>query len=304
VRALSVPVLLAVAIAVSSCSVGPDYRTPVLHLPSGFLALAPSGEKSGGPEPASAADLTQWWRSLHDAKLNSLEDRALRANLDLEIALNRIQEARAALVVIANEALPVGGATGGGGVGTGADETRNRVAPSFRSAVNGAGFSSIQDAGGFEANWDLDLFGKVRRAVEAQTYDIEALKAAWDWLMVVVTADVARDYLDMRAEEARLAVLKKNIVVAQSSQGLAQTLFDRGLTNELDVALARRQLATFQAQVAPLEAQIDASRHAIAVLLGQYPEDLAKELAKPGPIPTLPRRIPIGGPGGFAAATS
>ena len=114
--------------------------------------------------------------------------------------------------------------------------------------------------------------------------------------MVMVTADVARHYLDMRVEQARLAVLKKNIVVAQSSQELAQTLFDRGLTNELDVALARRQLATFQDQVAPLEAQIDASRHAIAVLLGQYPEDLAKELAKPGPIPTLPRRIPTGGP--------
>ena len=294
-RGLSVPVLLAVATAVASCSVGPDYRTPVLRLPSGFLALAPSAEKSKGPEPASA-DLTQWWRSLHAPELNSLEDRALRANLDLEIALNRIQEARAALVVIADQALPVGGATGGGGVGTGADETRNRVAPSFRSAINGTSFSSVQEAGGFEANWDLDLFGRVRRAVEAQTYDAEALKAAWDWVMVVVTADVARDYLDMCAEQARLAVLKKNIVVAQSGQELAQTLFDRGLTNELDVALARRQLATFQAQVAPLEAQIDASRHAIAVLLGQYPEDLAKELAKPGPIPTLPRLIPTGAP--------
>jgi outer membrane protein TolC len=120
-------------------------------MPAGFLALAPSGEKSQGPETASA-DLTQWWRSLHDPELNSLEDRALRANLDLEIALNRIQEARAALVAIASQALPVGGATGGGGVGTGADETRNRVAPSFRSAVNGAGFSSVQEAGGFVAN--------------------------------------------------------------------------------------------------------------------------------------------------------
>src|SRR6202034_617841 len=110
------------------CSVGPDYRTPVLRLPSGFLALAPSAEKSKGPEPASA-DLTQWWRSLHAPELNSLEDRALRANLDLEIALNRIQEARAALGVIANQALPVGGATGGGGIGTGGDETRNARAP-------------------------------------------------------------------------------------------------------------------------------------------------------------------------------
>ena len=295
VRGLSVPVLLAVASAVASCSVGPDYRTPVLRLPSGFVALASSGEKSKGLESASS-DLTQWWRSLHDPKLNSLEDRALEANLDLEIALNRIQEARAALVVIANQALPVGGVTGGAGVGTGADETRNRAAPSFRSAVNSAGFSSVQEAGGFEANWDLDLFGRIRRAYEAQTYDLEALKAAWDWVMVVVTADVARYYLDMRAEQARLDVLKRTIAAAQNGRDLAQTLFDRGVTNELDVALARRQVATFQAQVAPLEAQIDASRNAIAVLLGQYPEDLAKELAKPGPIPTLPQRIPTGGP--------
>jgi NodT family efflux transporter outer membrane factor (OMF) lipoprotein len=295
VRGASVSVLLAVATAVAGCSVGPDYHTPAVHLPSAFLALAPSGEKSKGPEPAPA-DLTQWWRSLNDPELNSLENRALQANLDLEIALNRIQEARATLVVIANQALPVGGATGGGGVGTGADETRNRVAPSFRSAVNSAEFSSIQETGGFVANWDLDLFGRVRREVEAQTYDAEALKAAWDWVMVVVTADVARDYLDMRAQQARLDVLRKNIVAAQSGQQLAQTLFDRGLTDELDVALARRQLATFQAQVAPLEAQAEVSRNAIAVLLGQYPEDLAKELAKPGPIPALPRRIPIGGP--------
>ena len=148
VRGLSVPVLLAVATAVASCSVGPDYRTPAVHLPSGFLALAPSGEKSKGRGPASA-DLTQWWRSLDDPKLNSLEDRALQANLDLEITLNRIQEARAELVVIANQGLPQGGATAGGGVGTGTDETRNRAAPSFRSAVNSTGFSSVQEAGGF-----------------------------------------------------------------------------------------------------------------------------------------------------------
>jgi NodT family efflux transporter outer membrane factor (OMF) lipoprotein len=295
VKVLPVPALLAVATAAASCSVGPDYRTPVLRLPAGFLALAPSGEKSQGPGPAGG-DLTQWWRSLHDQELNALEDRALRANLDLEVALDRVQEARAALVVIANQALPVGGATGGGGVGTGSDETRNRAAPSFRSAVNGAGLSSVQVAGGFEANWDLDLFGKVRRALEGQTYDVEALKAAWDWVMVTVTADVARDYLDMRAEQARLAVLKQDIAVAKTGQDLAQTRFDRGLTNELDVALARRELATLQAEVAPLKAQIEVSRNAIAVLLGTYPEDLAKELAKPGPIPTMPRRIPTGAP--------
>jgi NodT family efflux transporter outer membrane factor (OMF) lipoprotein len=264
-------------------------------LPSSFLALAPSGQKSQSPERASD-DLTQWWRSLRDPELNSLQDRALEANLDIEVALDRIQEARAALAVIANQALPVGGATGGGGIGTGTDETRNRAAPSFRSAESSTNMKSIEIAGGFAANWDLDLFGKVRRALEAQTYDVEALRAAWDWVMVVVTADVARDYLDMRAEQARLAVLKEDIAVAKNGRDLAQTRFDRGLTNELDVALARRELATLQAAVAPLEAQIDASRNAIAVLLGTYPEDLVKDLAKPGPIPNLPMRIPTGAP--------
>jgi len=295
VKGLSVPALLAVASAAASCSVGPNYQTPSLELPVSFLALAPSGEKSQRPGPASG-DLTQWWRSLNDPELNSLEDRALSANLDIEVALDRIQEARALLAVTANEALPTGGATVGGGVGTGSDETRDRAAPTFRSAESTTSLKSIQIAGGFAGNWDLDLFGKVRRAVEAQTYDVEALKAAWDWVMVVVSADVARNYLDMRAQQARLAVLEQDIAVARSGQDLEQSRFDHGLTNELDVALARRELATLQAEVAPLEAQIDASRHAIAVLLGVYPEDIAKELARPGPIPTLPRRIPTGAP--------
>jgi NodT family efflux transporter outer membrane factor (OMF) lipoprotein len=294
VKAPSLLGQLLIAVTVAGCSVGPNYQTPFLRLPAGFLALAPSGEKSQ-PGPASG-DLTQWWRSLHDQELNSLEDRALQANLELEVALDRIQEARALLVVIANQALPVGGATGGGGVGTGSDETRTRAAPLFRSAENNTSLRSLQVAGGFGANWDLDLFGKVRRALEAQTYDVEALKAAWDWVMATVTADVARAYLDMRAEQARLAVLEEDIAVAKSGQDLQQTRFDRGLTNELDVALARRELATLQAQAAPLEARIDASRNAIAILLGTYPENLARELAKPGPIPTLPRRIPTGAP--------
>ena len=99
--------------------------------------------------------------------------------------------------------------------------------------------------------------------------------------MVVVTADVARYYLDMRAEQARLDVLKKNIVVAQSGQELAQTLFDRGLTNELDVALARRQVATFQAQVARAEAQIDASGNASRFCWGNTLRTSPRNLRSP-----------------------
>jgi len=281
-------VLCAVAaLALSACTVGPDFVPPPVVAPDSF-----------GPEPRNVRSRTtdaepdpQWWRCFRDPELASLAERLAAQNLDLKTAAERVAQAGAERAIVASQDLPH--------VETQSKDYSERISkygtaslavPSGEPLI----FSFLQQ--GLNASWELDLFGKVRRAYEAQTYDIEALKAAWDWVMVVVTADVARTYLDMRAEQARLAVLKKNIVVAQSGQELAQTLFDRGLTNELDVALARRQLATFQAQVAPLEAQIDASRHAIAVLLGQYPEDLAKELAKPGPIPTLPRRIPTGGP--------
>jgi len=284
---------LALTAAVTGCSVGPDYHPPFLSMPAGFLG--PSDQKTERSATAPA-DLTQWWRSLHDTELNGLEDRALQANFDLEVALDRIQQARAAIVVIANAALPVGGVTAGASYGTGSNETTSNVAPPLRGAEDRPGFKSLQDAAGFEANWDLDLFGRVRREVEAQIYDVEALKAARDWVAVVVTSDVARDYLDMRGLQAQLAVLEKNIEVAKSGETLQQTRFDRGLTNELDVALAKRELATLQAQTSPFVAQIDARRHAIAVLLGQYPEDLVKELARPGPFPALPRRVPTGAP--------
>jgi NodT family efflux transporter outer membrane factor (OMF) lipoprotein len=283
----------AVTAGLAGCSVGPDYHAPFLYMPTAFLG--PSDKNSERPGPAPA-DLPQWWRTLRSEQLNSLEDRALQANLDLEVALDRIQEARAALAVIANEALPVAGATAGAGYGTGTNQTNSVVTPPLRTAENRPGFRSLQDAGGFDADWDLDLFGMVRRELEAQVYDVEALKAARDWVAVTVTADVARDYLDMRALQAQLAVLEKNIEVAKAGASLEQTRFDRGLTNELDVALARRELATLQAQTPPFLAQIDARRHAIAVLLGQYPEDLAKELARPGSFPSLPRTVPIGAP--------
>ena len=113
---------------------------------------------------------------------------------------------------------------------------------------------------------------------------------------MTVAADVARAYLDMRAQQRRLAVLNENIAASRSSLDLAQTRFARGLTNEMDVSLAQRQVATLEADVAPLNARMETSRDAIAVLLGEYPEDLADELKKPAALPAFPARIPVGTP--------
>ena len=174
--------------------------------------------------------------------------------------------------------------------------TLSRASSVLRSAESARNLSQRAVVGGFDAAWELDIFGKFQRELEAATYDAEALADARDWVLVTVAADVARAYLDMRALQRELAVLRENIGVAKSSLDFEKARFQRGITNELDVALAERHLATLQAGVAPFEAQVAASQHVIAVLLGQFPEDLAKELASPGKLPALPAQIPPGLP--------
>jgi NodT family efflux transporter outer membrane factor (OMF) lipoprotein len=285
---------LGLAAGLAGCTVGPDYHMPDLALPDSFLPPIVQIAQKTTRKPST--NLIDWWRSLHDPELDSLVSRAIESNLDLEIALARLQAARTQELVVIGESLPAGEATGGGGAGTGTDLTRGRATPLFRSAVNTTSLSKVQEAGGFEAVWELDVFGKFRRELEAATYSAEALADARDWVLVTVAADVSRAYLDTRAFQKELAVLRKNIEVAKGRFDYAKTRFKQGITNELDVALAERYLATLQAGVAPLEAQIAASQHVIAVLIGQFPEDLAKELARPGKLPGLPAQLPPGLP--------
>jgi NodT family efflux transporter outer membrane factor (OMF) lipoprotein len=277
----------------AGCAVGPDYQTPDVAIPAGFVAQPAVKEPGlGGASP----DLWQWWRTLHDPQLNDLIERALQNNLDLKIALDRLQQARLQLVVIGSQALPEVNGSAGGGVGTGTDETKGRVPQARTSADNGTGLKSINGAGGLDAEWEIDIFGKIARRVEAQIYTAEALKEARDWVYVIVAADVARLYFDLRARQDRLQILELDIEAARKVLNLAQTRLDRGLTNELDVTLAKRQVATLEADVAPLKAQIVSSGYAIAVLVGEYPEALARELRRPGAVPRLPARAPVGLP--------
>jgi len=282
---------VAIVVTLTGCAVGPDYHTPKMKIPDGFAAAssAPASAKTG-------VDLAQWWHALNDPELDSLIDRAIRTNTSLEIALTRLQEAKTFETVVAGHALPDLEASAGAGRGTGSDLTRGRVGSPLTSASNTAGLQHITSVSGFDAAWEIDLFGKYRRETEAARYDTQAFAAARSAVLVTVVADVVRAYLDMRGLQTQLAVLRQNMRSAQKSLELVQARFDRGITNELDVILARRQLAILQAQVAPLGAQISAAQYAIAVLLGQFPEDMAKELAKPELIPQVPGQIDAGLP--------
>src|ERR1700693_5117639 len=284
---------LAVTVALSGCTLGPEYFTPDAVLPATFLAQPASKEPgSGGASP----DLWQWWRTLRDPQLNDLIERGLQNNLDLKIALDRLQQARLQLVVIGSAALPELNGSAGGGVGTGTDESRGRVAQPLRDGENAQGLTKISEAAGLDAEWEIDIFGKIARRLEAQVYTAEALKEARDWVYVVIAADVARLYFDLRARQDRLQILSRDIDAARKVLDLAQTRVDRGLTNELDVLLAKRQVETLQAEVEPLKALIAANGYAIAVLVGESPEAMARDQRRPGAIPQLPARAPAGLP--------
>jgi NodT family efflux transporter outer membrane factor (OMF) lipoprotein len=255
-----------------------------------------TGKTVPASELAASVNLTQWWRSFRDPQLVSLVERAIAANPDIAIALARLQQARAQQSVAIGAALPNGELSAGAAYGSGADNTRARVTDALHSAANTTGYNHIDEAGGFDAAWELDIFGRLRRQIEASQLDALAAAKARDAVLVSVIADVARAYIDLRGLQAEIAVTRSNIESARRRLQFVQDRFNQGLTNELDVSLAQRQLAVFEAGLGPLTGQLQSSQYVIAVLLGQYPETLVKELRTGGPAPRFPAKVPTGLP--------
>jgi NodT family efflux transporter outer membrane factor (OMF) lipoprotein len=233
---------------------------------------------------------------LNDEELDSLVDRAVKSNLDLEIALDRLQQARTYEAVVIGFALPEVDASAAAGRGTGSDLTKGRADQALRSADNGTGLQHINTIAGFDAVWELDLFGKFRREFEAARAETEAVRAARYDVLTSVVADVVRAYVDLRGFQVRAGILHKASDVLQESLRIINIRYQRGITNELDVALATRELATLEAQIAPVEAEVNAAQYTLAVLVGEYPENMRNELSKPDLIPTMPAPAPPGVP--------
>ncbi len=276
-------------LALSSCKVGPNYHTPETKLPDNFIAV--SGDKT-----TPVVDAAQWWKAFGDDTLSGLVDHAIKANPDLDIALTRLQQAREQEAVVLGEQLPEVEASGGGANGTGSDLARGRAAQTLVSGENTQKLTHVNQIYGFDAGWELDLFGKYRREAEAAHYDTEAKTAARNNVLIIIIADVVRAYTDMRSLQMQQNVLSQNIETAKQYADVVQQRYDRGITNGLDLTLAQRQLATLKAQSAPLGAQINASQYTIAVLCGEFPENMVKELTKPGPVPHVPEKLQTGVP--------
>jgi NodT family efflux transporter outer membrane factor (OMF) lipoprotein len=278
----------------SACAAGPNYHTPKSDEPEQFAAtLKPAAAASNSQ---AGVDLALWWRALHDQELNSLVDRAVKSNLDLAMALDRLQQARTYEAVVVGNALPVIDASAAAGRGTGSDLSKGRADQILRSADNGAGLQHINTLAGFSAIWELDIFGKFRRQMEAARDDTQAARAMRADVLTAVIADVVRAYIDLRGFQVRAGVLHKASEVLRESLRIVNIRYERGITNELDVALATRELASLEAQIAPMDAQVNAAQYTLAVLVGEYPEAMTQELAIPDLIPTMPAATAPGVP--------
>src|SRR6202035_5610242 len=199
------------AAGLSACSVGPDFKLPQTGLPGSYIASMNASTTAPASELVERVNLTQWWRSFRDPQLVSLVERAIAANPDIAIALARLQQARAQQFVAIGAALPKGELSAGAAFGTGTDNTRARVTDTLHSAANTNGYNHIDEAGGFDTAWELDIFGKLRREIEGSHLDALAAAKVRDAVLVSVIADVARAYIELRGFQAQTAVTRSNI---------------------------------------------------------------------------------------------
>jgi NodT family efflux transporter outer membrane factor (OMF) lipoprotein len=241
-------------------------------------------------------DLAHWWRSLNDTELDSLIDRSIQSNLDLQIALTRLQESRATEFVVSGGTLPYLEGSGAAARGSGNNSVKGRIAPQLNAASSTAGLKEITEVIGFDSGWEIDLFGRFRRQLEAVAADTQAAAENRNALLITIVSEVARDYFEMRAAQMRLDIARQNIAVAQQTLNVVQQRFDRGLTNELDVALAQRQTASEQADIAPLEEEVTQAQRRLAVLLDLSPDTLRSELSTTVALPDLPAQVAAGLP--------
>jgi len=290
----------AIAFCAVGCAVGPNYQTPKPSMPAAFDAgpASPPASQPSATQPSTeqAVDLTHWWIALDDPELNSLVERAVQSNLDLKIALTRLQEARTNEYVVNGGTLPTLEFTAAAARGSGSDSTRGRISAPLHSGANTTGLKEITHVAGIDSTWEIDLFGRFQREMEAAKADTQAAAEARNAVLISLVAEVARTYTQERALSQRLQVAIQNLNIQQQTVDVVTKRYKQGITNELDVSLARRQLATVQSTIAPLKAAVAQSQRRLAVLLGLQPQELYAELNKTGNIPNPPERIEAGIP--------
>ena len=272
---------LASALWLAGCAaVGPNYSAPETATPATWQG-APAARVA--LSPAAPEELARWWRQLGDPLLSQLVGQTMQNSLDLRAAQAKLREARARRALAGANRFPTVTASGAASVSKGSAET-------------GGGDVREMYSAGFDASWEPDVFGGLRRGEEAAQADLDATAENLHTVQVSLAAEVALNYVELRAFQERLAIAKANVASQSETLQLARWRAQAGLTSELDVEQARSNLAQTRAQIPTLETGFTEARHRLEILLGQTPGALAGRLSDAAGIPRAPTRVMVGIP--------
>lgn len=270
------PSLLALALA--ACAVGPDYKTP---------DTAPA--KLDSCLEAKAFDRSRfesvWWKQFDDPVLNQLVQASLDGNRDLRVAFARLKAARSIREDVSNDQIPVVTSRASSDLGKG------QVPGQTERRVNSERYDL-----GLDMAWELDLFGRIQRQIEASEAQEAAAEADLQQLQVSLIAELVDAYGQLRGAQLREQIAVANLKTQQQSRDITVTLRDTGVGNELDVVRADARLAGVEATVPQLQAAQVRAKNRIATLLGQRPDALSVDLA-PKSLPAIAKALPVGDPG-------
>ncbi len=274
--------LIVVVFACGCTKLGPNYVRPSAPLMHNWAEAGDERVTNGQP------DYRAWWRVFSDPVLDRLVETAYHQNLTLMVAGVRVLEARAQLALAKGQLYPQTQQAIG-------SYQYNRVSQYSPLAFPGL-LTYTQDQAGLTATWEIDFWGKFRRAIESADASLKATIADYDNALVSLSADVAIDYVQIRTLDKRIEIARENVQTQQENLAIAQARFEFGSATERDVEQARTILENTKASVPALQTQAEQTRHALAILLGLPPGDLTDMLAGSPAIPAPPPQIAIGIP--------
>jgi outer membrane protein, multidrug efflux system len=280
-RIRTVALLLSAGVLLAGCAVGPNYHRPQVSVDAGFVNAAEPGLAAGDPTE-------RYWTTFDDAMLTQLVEDSVIHNTDLQAATANLRAARAARRLAGYDQFPT----------VTANTSYAKVLESGQQlpgyTFNQREFDTAQ--AGFDGLWELDLFGRVRRNVEAARADVGASEATLRDARVSVIAEVARDYFILRGLQDQLALTRRNADVQASTLKLTRVRLEAGRGNELDTSRAEAEYETTLSTIPSLEATIATTIYRISVLTGRQPAALTAQLSVPAPLPQLPAFSSIGTP--------
>ena len=288
-RSSLAPALAGLALLLAGCrAVGPDYVAPKPSVPASFV------EAKRSPGQASEAPFVDdaWWKNFGDSILNALIAQALKSAPDLAEAQARVREARALQGIAGAGRYPTADATGEYARNLGSENVPTGVPPGGL----GPGVHSNLWQAGFDASWEIDIFGGIRRSIEAADANYQAVAEDRADVTLTLIAEVARDYIDLRGAQRRIEVARKNLAIEQELLALTHSLLAAGLAPQQDLLRAEAQVRDIEAAVPTFETDERAAIYRIAALIDLPFTEVSAELSVSRPIPQSASEVPVGLP--------